>query len=82
VRFLGPHHDDGDEYEDGEDEEEKEGVVEDGEGEEAVMRKLGGFERFFGTYQSMGLGLIFMVADVEGPVDVEVGGVFDRWMDG
>lgn len=46
-----------------EDEEEEEGEV---------LRPLGGFERFFGTYQSMGLGLIFFIADIEGPVDTDV----------
>lgn len=46
------------------------------EGEEEeegeVLRPLGGFERFFGTFQSMGLGLIYFIADVEGPVNVDV----------
>lgn len=45
---------------------------EDEEEEGEVLRPLGGFERFFGTYQSMGLGLIFFIADIEGPVDTDV----------
>ena len=42
------------------------------EEEGEVLRPLGGFERFFGTFQSMGLGLIYFIADVEGPVNVDV----------
>lgn len=42
------------------------------DGEAAASRPLGGFERFFATFQSLGLGLIYFIADVEGPVNADV----------
>lgn len=52
-----------------EEEEKEQGV-----GEMDAVRPLGGFERFFGAYQSLGLGLIYFIADVQGAVDVDVRG--------
>ncbi len=72
VRFLAERQREHEEGEEGKEVEMEGGQEEEGEGEEAV-RPLGGFERLFATYQSMGLGLIFFIADINGPVDAEVG---------
>jgi hypothetical protein len=59
------------EYDDDDDEDEEE-EEEDGKKETAdeqpAVRPLGGLEKFFGTCGTLGLGLIYFVADVSGPV--------------
>lgn len=53
-----------DDDDDKEEEDGKEEMVE----EQPAVRPLGGFEKFFGTCGMLGLGLIYFVADVSGPV--------------
>ena len=40
--------------------------------EQPAVRPLGGFEKFFGTCGTLGLGLIYFVADVSGPISTDM----------
>ena len=57
-----------DDDDDKEEEDGKEEMVE----EQPAVRPLGGFEKFFGTCGTLGLGLIYFVADVSGPLCTEM----------
>jgi len=61
------------EYDDDDDDDDDDG--EDGKeerDEQPAVRPLGGFEKFFGTCGTLGLGLIYFVADVSGPISTDM----------